>query len=119
MLIVDDQHDTAETIAILLRLSGHDVRIAHDGPSAVAIAHVLLPEFVFLDIGLPGLDGFAVSRLLRAEPALRGMRIIAVTAYSSDEARSKAIEAGFDQYLVKPVAPRFLESLLGAVPVPA
>src|SRR4051794_31202149 len=116
VLVVDDQPDIAESIAVLLRLSGHEVHIAHDGPGAVALARRILPQLMFLDIGLPGLDGFAVSRQLRADPALRGLRIIAVTAYGSDENRERAVEAGFDQYLLKPVDPRFLESLLGPMP---
>ena len=113
ILVVDDQPDTAESIAMLLRLSGHDVQVAHDGASAISAARSSLPELMFLDIGLPGVDGFGVAKQLRAEPALRGLRIIAVTAYGSDDARARAQEAGIDQYLVKPVEPRFLESLLG------
>ncbi len=114
VLVVDDNEDAANTIAALLKASGHTVEIAYDGPSAIAKALRAQPEFVFLDIGLPVMDGFAVCARLRLEPLLRGARIIAVTAYAGDENRRKATEAGFDDYLVKPVDPRFLESLLGA-----
>ncbi len=116
VLVVDDNTDAANTIADLLKASGHTVEIAYDGPSAIQQALRLQPEFVFLDLGLPGVDGFVVAARLRLEPSLRGARIIAVTAYAGDDMRQKATEAGFDDYLVKPVEPRFIESLLGSRP---
>ncbi len=116
VLVVDDNTDAANTIADLLKGAGHTVEIAYDGPSAIQKGLRLQPEFVFLDLGLPGVDGFVVAARLRLEPSLRGARIIAVTAYAGDDMRQKATEAGFDDYLVKPVEPRFIESLLGSRP---
>ena len=113
VLVVDDNRDTAESIAELLRISGHDVHVAYDGLSAIATALSIRPEFVFLDIGLPGLDGYAVARRLRSEPGLESTRIIAVTGYGTEADRQKGMEAGFDQHLLKPVDPAFLASLLG------
>ncbi|SRR5690606_26032024 len=113
VLIVDDNVDSASSIALVLEHSGHEVHVAHDGPSAVTIARRLRPEFVFLDLGLPGLDGFEVARTLRREPGLEAMRIIAVTGYGQESDRARSREAGIDQHLVKPADPAFLESLLG------
>ena len=114
VLVVDDNVDTANSIAMILKQAGHDVHVAHDGLKALETARRLLPEFVFLDLGLPGLDGFEVARALRREPALQGLRIIAITGYGQEADRRKGLEAGIDQHLLKPVDPAFLESLLGA-----
>jgi len=113
VLVVDDNIDNAEIMAAVLRESGHEVYVAHDGRSAVAEARRLRPEFLFLDLGLPGLDGFQVAETLRREPGLEAMRIIAVTAYGQESDRRRAREAGFDQHLVKPVDMAFVESMLG------
>jgi CheY-like chemotaxis protein len=113
VLIVDDNVDSANSIAMLLSHAGHEVHVAHDGLGALAMARQVRPEFVFLDLGLPGLDGFEVARALRREPGLEALRIIAVTGYGQESDREKAREAGIDQHLVKPADPAFLESLLG------
>lgn len=113
VLVVDDNVDSANSIAMLLQHGGHDVQVAHDGHKALEMARSLRPEFVFLDLGLPGLDGFEVARALRREPALQGTRIIAVTGYAQESDRRRALEAGVDQHLVKPADPAFIESLLG------
>jgi DNA-binding response OmpR family regulator len=112
ILIVDDNVDSAESIAALLRLSGHEARTAHDGPYAIELSRNFRPEFVFLDLGLPGMDGFEVARVLKRENS-GAMRIIAVTGRGDQEAREKAFDAGCDQYIVKPIDPLFLDSLLG------
>jgi CheY-like chemotaxis protein len=114
VLVVDDNVDTANSIAMLLRAEGHDVHVAHDGLKALEIARSVRPEFVFLDLGLPGLDGFEVARALRREPDLQGVRIIAITGYGQESDRRKAVECGIDQHLLKPADPAFLESLLGS-----
>jgi CheY-like chemotaxis protein len=116
ILIVDDNQDHAETTAVLLRLSGHDVHVAHDGHKAIEAARRIRPDIVFLDIGLPGVDGFQVARVLRAEPGLERVRIIALTGLVSENDRQLAREAGIDQHIAKPADPAFLESLLGAKP---
>jgi CheY-like chemotaxis protein len=113
VLVVDDNVDSANSIAMLLRERGHEVEVAHDGLKALELARRVRPEFVFLDLGLPGLDGFEVARALRREPGLQGARIIAVTGYAQESDRRRALEAGIDQHLVKPADPAFLESLLG------
>jgi CheY-like chemotaxis protein len=113
ILVVDDDVDGAAMMAALLELSGHEVRLAHDGAFAIASARAFRPDFVFLDLGLPALDGFEVARTLRREPGLESMRIIALTGSADAEARERALEAGCDQYLVKPIDPGFLDSLLG------
>ena len=102
MLIVDDNTDSARSLAVLQSRRGHETRTAFTGPDAVAAAAEFLPEVVLLDIGLPGMDGFEVARRLRAMPALAHAFIVAMTGYGSDEDRAQAQAAGFDQYLVKP-----------------
>lgn len=113
VLVVDDNPDSANTIAFLLKASGHDVHVSHDGPGAIASARRIRPDFLFLDLGLPGLDGFEVARMLRGESGFDTMRIIAVTGSGHDVDRERSREIGIDYYLVKPVDARFLESLLG------
>jgi signal transduction histidine kinase len=103
MLIVDDNEDSARSMSTLQRLRGHETRTAFTGPDAVVAAAEFSPEVVLLDIGLPGMDGYDVARHLRAMPALAGAFLVAMTGYGSDEDRAHAKEAGFDEYLVKPV----------------
>jgi signal transduction histidine kinase/CheY-like chemotaxis protein len=112
ILVVDDNVDGAEALALLLGLRGHEVQVEHTGPGAVAAARAFRPELVFLDIGLPGMTGYEVARRLRAEPALQGMRIVALTGWGAEEDRRRAREAGFDDHLVKPVDPARVEAVL-------
>jgi signal transduction histidine kinase len=112
VLVVDDNIDAAQTLALLLRVSGHVVRMAHDGPSGLAAAQEWLPEFVLLDIGLPGIDGYEVARRLRGEAESSKITLIAVSGYGQDEDRRRSAEAGFDEHLVKPVEPTALQRLL-------
>jgi len=113
VLVVDDNPDAAGSLAVLLRLSDHEVHIARDGHDAIEMALRIRPDIMLLDIGLPGLDGFAVAKRLRQEAGLAGMRIIAITGHGFEADRDRSREAGIDQHLLKPVDPRFLESLLG------
>ena len=110
VLVVDDSVDSAETIAELLRLWGHDVCIAHDGEEALRRAREILPDVVLLDIGLPGLDGYAVAAQLRSE-GLPKRLLVAITGYSELDDRDRMKEAGFDRHLVKPVEPSALQGL--------
>ncbi|HEV2042934.1 MAG TPA: ATP-binding protein, partial [Casimicrobiaceae bacterium] len=103
MLIVDDNEDSARSMSTLQRLRGHETRTAFTGPDAVAAAAEFAPEVVLMDIGLPGMDGYEVARRLRAMPALAGAFLVAMSGYGSDEDRARAREAGFDEYLVKPL----------------
>ena len=111
VLVVDDSLDSAETLAELLKIWGHDVRLAHDGPGAVAAARDYRPEVVLLDIGLPGMDGFAVAAQLRKE-GIGGRMLVALTGYGEKQDRDKARQVGFDHHLVKPIDPDTLQKLL-------
>lgn len=113
ILIVDDNADAVAVLAVALRRTGHDVHQAADGPSALDLARRIRPDFIFLDIGLPKLDGFGVARQLRLDPGLAATRIIAVTGYAQERDREEAIRAGCDQFLVKPIDLAFVASLLG------
>jgi signal transduction histidine kinase/CheY-like chemotaxis protein len=113
VLVVDDNVDAAETLATLLRLKGHAVDIAYDGPSAIEAANRHAPEIVFLDIGMPGMDGLAVASRLRSSPAVSPHPLlVAVTGWGQDEDRRRTERAGFDFHLVKPVSPIEVGQLL-------
>lgn len=112
ILVVDDNLDSAESLAMLLDLQGHEVSTAPDGPAAIATALSFRPEVIFLDIGLPGMDGYEVARRLRSEPDLDGTVLIAMTGYGRDEDVQRAMEAGFDRHLVKPLDFAQVETLL-------
>jgi signal transduction histidine kinase/CHASE1-domain containing sensor protein/CheY-like chemotaxis protein len=103
VLVVDDNVDAATTLSEAVSLDGHEVRMAHDGPSALTVAGELSPEVVLLDIGLPGMDGYEVVRRLREMPQARGALIVALTGFGQQQDRSRALAAGFDEHLVKPV----------------
>jgi CheY-like chemotaxis protein len=116
VLVIDDNHDAADSLSTLLGLWGHETRVAYDGPSALAMVAAYRPEFVLLDIGLPELDGYEVARHLRAAGDLGPMTLIAVTGYGQIEDRERSLQAGFDHHLVKPIEPRPLRELLAAEP---
>jgi signal transduction histidine kinase len=103
VLVVDDNLDAAEMLAHGLRHSGHEVREAHDGLSALVAAAQFKPEVVLLDLGLPGMDGFEVARRLRADPQHAAVKIVALTGYGRDDDRRRTAEVGIDRHLVKPV----------------
>ncbi|HEY5678267.1 MAG TPA: ATP-binding protein, partial [Myxococcales bacterium] len=103
VLVVDDNVDAAMTLSEAVRFDGHDVRVAHDGAAALEEAAAFTPEVVLLDIGLPGMDGYEVVRRLRELPQTRGALIVALTGFGQDSDRRRAIAAGFDDHLVKPV----------------
>jgi two-component system CheB/CheR fusion protein len=112
VLIVDDNADSAETLAMLLSHAGHRVETAADGPSALASALEIRPDVIVLDIGLPGMTGYEVAQRLRAEPSMASTFLIALTGYGRPEDAQLAQAAGFDVHLVKPVSPRVLLDLL-------
>ncbi len=103
VLVVDDNRDGAETLATLLRATGHEVRVAYDGPTALAEAHTFRPDVVLCDIGMPGMDGYEVARRLRQDADLPHPVLIAVTGYGQAEDRRRTHAAGFDHHLTKPV----------------
>ena|SRR5437870_5909449 len=104
VLIIEDSEDAAEIMGELIKRRGHDVRIAHDGETGLSAARAFRPQVIFLDIGLPDTDGYAVARRLRAED-LAGEMLVALTGYGEAEDRRRAQEAGFDRHLIKPVDP--------------
>jgi two-component system CheB/CheR fusion protein len=108
ILVVDDNRDAADSLALLLQVSGHEVRTAHDGPTALEAARAWRPEVVVLDLGLPRLDGYEVARRLRREQLGEGLVLVALTGYGQDEDRRRSEEAGFDHHLVKPASPDVL-----------
>lgn len=112
ILVVDDNKDSAESLALFLRLIGNTVEVAYDGPTALAAAVALRPDLILLDIGLPGMDGYEVGRRLRQEPSLQHAVLVAQTGWGQAEDRRRTREAGFDHHLVKPVDFSQLQQLL-------
>jgi two-component system OmpR family response regulator len=112
VLVVEDHADTVESMAKLLELFGHEVQIARDGPQAIAAARRWRPEFILLDLGLPGMDGYEVARRLRQEGPCQETVVIAVTGYGQPEDRERSRAAGIDHHLLKPVDPDVWRSLL-------
>jgi PAS domain S-box-containing protein len=112
ILVVDDSRDGADSLAFLLKASGHEVLTAYDGRSALTFAEQRRPDVVLLDIGMPEVSGYDVARAIRREAWGRNMRLIALTGWGQAEHRRRSIEAGFDDHLVKPVALEMLENLL-------
>jgi CheY-like chemotaxis protein len=115
IMVVDDNEDAAEMLAMLLQASGHEVTIAHDGTDALELAASFRPQLVFLDIGLPGMDGYEVARRLRALAATARSQIVALTGWGGDKDKKLAKQAGFDEHLTKPVAPGVVKALIHRV----
>lgn len=114
ILVVEDNVDAAETMQMLLSISGYETKTAYDGKMALELARAFRPQVIFLDIGLPGKNGYEVARELRTLPETRSALLVALTGYGHDDDRRRATEAGFDAFQVKPVAPGALETLLSA-----
>jgi CheY-like chemotaxis protein len=114
ILIADDNQDALESLALMLRMEGHEVVCASDGEEALALAGQRRPEIVVLDVGMPKLDGCEVARRIRAEDWGRGAVLVALTGWGQDVDRRRSREAGFDMHLVKPVDPATLCDMLVA-----
>jgi signal transduction histidine kinase/CheY-like chemotaxis protein len=112
ILVVDDNPDTATSLAMLLELTGNETHIAHDGLEAVAAAAAFRPDIVLLDIGLPKMDGFEAARKIREQPWGKAMVLVALTGWGQEEDRRESREAGFDAHMVKPVEYAALTKLL-------
>jgi len=108
ILVVEDHEDAREGLELLLETMGHSVMVASDGVEGLAALHRWRPEVAIIDIGLPGLDGYALARAVRTDRELDGVQLVALTGYSGSENRQQAIEAGFQLHLVKPVDPKAL-----------
>ncbi|MBI3839280.1 MAG: response regulator [Planctomycetia bacterium] len=116
ILVVDDVQASAQTLAMMLRAIGQEASVAHDGPAAIEWVIEKKPDVVFLDIAMPGMNGYEVARLLRARPDLRSLRLVALTGYGQVEDRRKAAEAGFDHHMTKPASVDALKEFLLSVP---
>jgi PAS domain S-box-containing protein len=118
ILVVDDNVDSAKTLAMMLKVMGHESRVSHDGQAAIETAQEFRPTLVLLDIGLPRMNGYMVAEQLRSIPALRGVILVALTGYGEDQDRRRSREAGFDQHFVKPLSFAALQELVGSLPKP-
>jgi PAS domain S-box-containing protein len=112
VLVADDNADAAHTLAALLEIAGHETRVVHDGVAALAVASQFAPQLVFLDIGMPRLDGYETARRLRASPESEGAMLVALTGWGAEEDRARSSAAGFDRHLLKPALPADVEAVL-------
>ena len=115
VLVVDDNVDAAQSLGTLLGLTGHEVQIAHDGPSGLKAALAMQPDVVLLDIGLPGFDGYEVAQRIRQQTTCKNIVLVALTGYGLDADRQRSQEAGFDHHLVKPARFAEIEKILAHV----
>jgi CheY-like chemotaxis protein/anti-sigma regulatory factor (Ser/Thr protein kinase) len=115
VLVVDDNVDAAESVAMLMRCWGHEVRLAHDGTDGLRVADEYRPDLILLDIGLPGLNGHEVAKLLREKPEFAKTMLVAVTGYGQRSDRERSMDAGFDLHLTKPVDPERLQAIVSEV----
>ena len=113
VLVVEDSADARHSLRMLLELAGHQVETSEDGPTGLARIDAFRPDVALIDLGLPGMDGYAVARELRSRPETRAIRLVAVTGYGQAEDRRRALAAGFDQHVTKPVDASMLDDLLG------
>jgi len=113
VLVVDDDEDTADGMAALLSASGHEVRVAHDGPAAIATALEFHPQVVLTDLGLPQFNGYEVAARMRQHPDLARTVLVAITGHGQEQDRVRTRAAGFDHHLVKPVEPDEVLRIVG------
>ena len=112
VIVVDDQRDVADAVAMLLESIGHDARAVYDGPAALEVSREEPPDVMFVDVGMPGMTGYDLARQVRRDPALAKTYLVALTGYGRDEDRARAVEAGFDVHVTKPLAEPRLRELL-------
>ena len=118
VLVVDDYEDGADSLAMILRTLGAEAHAVYDGESALARLADLAPDLIFLDLGLPRLTGLDVARAIRARDPTHAIRIVALTGQSRDESLQDSLDAGFDDYLTKPVTLDMLTRMLESLPPP-
>ena len=116
ILVVDDNTDAADSLAMLLQLSDHETVTAYSGPEALEVARRIRPHAVFLDIGLPGMNGYEVAKALRADPSFSGTSLVALTGWGGESDQQRALDSGFDHHLTKPVAFDKVSELLAQLP---
>jgi len=114
VLVADDNRDAADSLAFMLRVAGHDVRIAYDGQQALDLAETFRPSLALVDIGMPRLNGYETARRLREKPYGADLTLIALTGWGQPDDRNRSLAAGFDHHVVKPIDPPLLERLLAA-----
>jgi CheY-like chemotaxis protein len=119
VLVVDDNRDAATTLGMLLQLLGCDVATANDGPSALQILKTYHPTVVFLDIGMPGMDGYEVARRIRKMPDSETMTVVALTGWGQQEDRRLSADSGFDHHMLKPADITTLKNLFLSIGTPA
>jgi CheY-like chemotaxis protein len=119
VLLVEDNPDAAESFTLLLELGGHELRVAHEGREALAIVEEFSPDIAFVDVGLPGIDGYELAARLRAHPSCHSSVLVALTGYGREEDKRRASGAGFDHHLTKPVDYDTVDRLLANVSSPA
>lgn len=112
VLVVEDNLDAVHSMAVMLRMMGHEVEFAINGFAAIDVARTFRPDFILLDMGLPDFRGDKIARQLKYEPGLEKTRIIAITGQSLKDVRERALEAGCEEVFAKPIAPAALEELL-------
>jgi CheY-like chemotaxis protein len=115
VLVVDDNKDAADLLSKLLMRLGAEVSVVNDGPSGLDLMRVVRPSAIFLDLGMPEMDGFEVARRVRRDPQMTGVTLIAVTGWGQEETRRRSLEAGFDQHLVKPVDFNALKTVMATL----
>ena len=114
VLVVDDNHDSAESLSMMIELLGHHVASAHDGLEAIELTKTFTPDVVFLDLGMPRLNGYDAARLIRQQPECADLKLVALTGWGQEEDRRRSHQAGFDEHLVKPIDFEALEKLLSS-----
>src|SRR5262249_5886378 len=115
ILIVDDNVDAADSLSMLLSMSGHEVRRAYDGPTGIEQATTFKPDVILLDLGMPGMAGYATAKKVRQLQGMDKVKLVALTGWGQEEERRRTKEAGFDAHLVKPVNPAAFQELLASV----
>jgi two-component system CheB/CheR fusion protein len=115
VLIVEDNADAAESLMLLLELLGLQVRTAPDGPAALDAARASRPDLMLIDIGLPGMNGYELAEQIRHDDALRGVTLVALTGYGQEEDRQRALAAGFDHHMVKPINVQEVEKVVASL----
>jgi CheY-like chemotaxis protein len=114
VLVVDDNHDAADSLTALLELDGFDARAVYDGSAAIAAVEAQAPEMIIMDLGMPGMDGYETARAIRQKPGAERILMLALTGWGQGDARRRTMEAGFDHHLVKPVELEQIVRLAGA-----
>lgn len=118
VLVVDDSSDSADMLAFIVRMAGHETEVAYDAHAALETARAWQPDLVFLDIGLPEIDGYELARRLRALPNLSTVHLVATTGYGADDDKQRGRDAGLNDHLVKPIETEQVERVIARLAGP-